>query len=77
MSWKQHKTNFKVEFNRFEFLLSFSYTGRHRKSALLFTHIRGKNRRMHTFPKEISAMKNTNSLVLDLKSVCHVHFLQR
>ena len=57
---------------------SFSETGCHTdvyQSALLFIHSRRKNSWIHTFSKGISAMRNTNSLVLDLNLSRCVYFL--
>ena len=45
--------------------------------ALQFTHNWKENNWIQTFPKGISAMWNEISLVQDLKSCRHVHFLRR
>ena len=47
------------------------------KSTLLFTHDWKEYSWIHAFPKSFSVMLCANSLVQNLNSSCHVHFLQR
>ena len=70
----QDMTIFKRSLTGLNTEFSFSYT-----SCLsnLFTHSWRENNWIHTFPKGISAMWNAISLVQDLNSYRHVHFLRR
>ena len=64
----RYKIKFWVEFNKFFFL---PY------SALLFTYWWREDIWMHTFPKVIKVMWNTNSFVQELNSSSRVHFPRR
>ena len=73
---------FKADLNRFEFrsfLLwdQLSYQYKKPQATLLFTYFWRENSRMDNYLNSISAMKNANILVKDLKSGRFVHFQRR
>ena len=73
-----HKVKFKAKFDKFEFRLFLlldwlPYQSWRALSTLLFVHSSKENHWIHFFPKGISIIWNTNSLVQVLNSGCHVH----